>query len=149
MIVPQTAFFPDNETEAKTPTEQLAFSKGAMQKEIDTIKNMAELAGQSDPNMHSQAQEKLEISIELAKRELTEGEDKKTDHARVKDDDQKEASGKSIDAAKAPAELLVEENKKKGEVHGGCRERAMAKPIARDVGGRVRRMRERSGVCSW
>jgi hypothetical protein len=58
-----------------------------------------------------------------------EGEDKKTDHAKVKDDDQKEASGKPIAAAKAPAELLVEASKKEGEVHGGRREREMARPM--------------------
>jgi len=119
MIIPQTVSLPDDEAREKTPVKPLAINKGTIQKGIDTMKEIAEFTEQLDRKTHSQKQEKLETSIEHAKRELTEEEDKKTDHAKVKDDDQKEASVKSIDAAKAPAELLVEENKKQGEVHGG------------------------------
>jgi hypothetical protein len=94
------------------------------------IETVTESSKQPVGNKDPQEQENSDASKLMVHTRRQIEEDKKTDHAKVKDDDQKEANGKPIDAAKAPAELLVEESKKEGEVHGGCMERAMAKPIA-------------------
>ncbi|TLD36647.1 hypothetical protein E2P81_ATG02429 [Venturia nashicola] len=60
-----------------------------------------------------------------------------------KKEDQKKAEGDGVQASTPPAATVKEENKKTGEIHGGCDEVDLAKPISRRSG---RREREVEGI---
>lgn len=63
------------------------------------------------------------------------------DEDRKTQEGQKKAEGDGIQASTPPAATVMEENKKTGEIHGGCNEVDLAKPISR----RIRRRDERGG----
>ncbi|KAE9991755.1 hypothetical protein Vi05172_g7937 [Venturia inaequalis] len=54
-----------------------------------------------------------------------------------KKEGQKEAEGDGVQASTPPAATVEEENRKVGEVHGGCDEVYLARPIGRRGGGRT------------